>query len=79
MQDTNGHRKQHQADSLPVQELAEGFEDWVRELRSFLHTEQLLVTTPYGWQRTGGKLDQRVEAEPQSDGGDVIQRAEGSP
>ncbi len=79
MRDTDGHRKQHQADSLPVQELAEGFEDWVRELRSFLQTEELLVTTPYSWRRTGGKLDQRVEAEHQSDGGDVIQRAEGSP
>ena len=79
MRDTNGHRKQHQADSLPVQELAEGFEVWVRELRSILQNEGLSVTTPYGWRRTGGKLDQRIEAEPQSDGGGVIQRAEGSP
>jgi hypothetical protein len=78
MRDTNGHRRQHQADSLPVQELAEGFEDWVRELRSFLQAEELSVTTPYGWQRRGGKTDQRVEAEPQSDGSDAIRHAIGS-
>lgn len=73
MEDNFGRTKQLRGSSLPVQELEEGFDDWVGELRSILQTPKRPLAILYGRKRTNQKREHTGDAEPRSDEENVVQ------
>jgi hypothetical protein len=58
--------------SLPFQNLEEGFDDWVRELRLVLLTQEASLRIPSFGKRTG----QEHNVEPRSEGGTLFNMAQ---
>ncbi len=80
MQDNNGQTRQHRfssgkefghrrGSSPPFRELEGGFDDWVRELRTILQTQENPLTIPCSRKKASQKTDLKSVAEPQSDEG----------
>jgi len=70
MQDNNGQTRQHRftcgksfgktrGSSPPFQELEEGFDNWVRKLRSILQTQENPLIIPCMREKANQKRDQR--------------------
>jgi hypothetical protein len=64
MQDNSSNTRQLLAGSLPVQELEEGFNDWIRQLRTILEIQEDPLRIPYERQRTAERRDQLGNADP---------------